>query len=200
MADSKFMTTTEVAAQFQCSHGSVDRWITLGLLKATRYRQVKLIARDEVAAFTPPAGGGKLVPVAPTFALITKLLHKGFTKAELNGELHWREYSFDGPLVKHIRSSTADRIQAVYDRLIQQRKTPRVTPLTNVAKGKLLPIGPTFRLIKKLLRKGFTKTQLTAELRWGEYTLDRPRDKLIRSSTADRIKATYDRLMRQDKR
>jgi len=64
------------------------------------------------------------------------------------------------------------------------------------APGALVDARPTWRLINDMLRNGFTKTQIAAEL---GSTAERPalqlkRD-LILQSTADEVQEMYDRLM-----
>lgn len=84
--------------------------------------------------------------------------------------------------IKRSRRETIDKILAVGT----HRRAPSA----------LVDAKPTWRLINEMIRNGFTKTQLAAEL---GSTAERPalqlkRD-MIRQSTADEVQALYDRLM-----
>jgi len=86
------------------------------------------LARKILAVSTADADGGSNIAAAPTRALITRLVKRGWSKAELarriTGNPNTASLQMNG---KRVRARTARRVEEIYQELRDLRPPPRGT-------------------------------------------------------------------------
>jgi transposase-like protein len=173
------MTANEVASHFGCSVNSVDYWVRAGKLKCTRFRSLRLFAREDILAFKPPPvrTQGPLVSAGPSRRMIQELRGKGFSKADLIQVLGavW----FPGGCV---RVSTETKVRAVYEHLIK------------AAPGRWVPAAGTWKMIEELRARGFTLAELTRKFGC-KSKIHFGRNRVL-ASTEQKVKKVYERLVK----
>lgn len=96
-----------------------------------------------------------------------------------------------------VRATTIQEIRSGKNRQIRKRTESRILSVTAAAGagGALVPAGPTWRRINRLLREGFTRAEIARRLGYKRPALQLNKD-FVTAKNAAAVRRLYDRVMK----